>query len=94
MPKFAEVQRDLALIADADVTCGAIEKEIKGACRYVSDIKLFDIYSGSQIESGKKSMAFTLTFTPKDEAFTGEKIDGFIKKILSNLKFRLGVKLR
>lgn len=94
MPKFAEVKRDLALIADADVTCGAIEKEIKGACRYVSDVKLFDIYSGSQIESGKKSMAFTLTFTPKDEAFTGEKIDGFIKKILSNLKFRLGVKLR
>ena len=39
-------------------------------------------------------MAYSLTFTPRDEAFTGEKIDGFVKKILSNLRFKLGVELR
>ena len=60
----------------------------------MTEVKLFDVYIGNQIESGKKSMAFSVTFTPKDEAFSGEKIDGFVKKILSNLKFKLGAALR
>ena len=92
--KFPELKRDLALIVDSAINCGEVEKEIYGACKYVTDVKLFDIYAGNQIESGKKSMAFTVTFTPKDEALSGEKVDGFVKKILSNLKFRLGATLR
>lgn len=92
--KFPELKRDLALIVDSAINCGEVEKEIYGACKYVTDVKLFDIYAGNQIESGKKSMAFTVTFTPKDEALSGEKVDGFVKKILSNLKFKLGATLR
>lgn len=94
LPKFAEAQRDLALICDQTLTCGQIENEIKNACKYVTDVKLFDLYSGNQIASGKKSMAFTLTFTPKDEPFSGDRVDSFVKKILSNLNFKLGVTLR
>ncbi len=93
VPKFAEIERDVALVADMNVPCGDIEKEIYGACKYVTKVKLFDIYVGSQIASGKKSMAFTLTFTPKDEPLE-EKIDGFVKKILGNLKYKLDVELR
>ena len=94
LPKYPEAQRDLALISDMEITCGQIEREIYSACKYVTDVKLFDVYIGNKIESGKKSMAFTVTFTPKDEALSGEKVDGFIKKILSNLKFKLGITLR
>lgn len=94
LPKYPEAQRDLALISDMEITCGQIEREIYSACKYVTDVKLFDVYIGNQIESGKKSMAFTVTFTPKDEALSGEKVDGFIKKILSTLKFKLGITLR
>ena len=94
LPKYPEAQRDLALISDREITCGQIEREIYSACKYGTDVKLFDVYIGNQIESGKKSMAFTVTFTPKDEALSGEKVDGFIKKILSNLKFKLGITLR
>ena len=94
LPKYPEAQRDLALISDREITCGQIEREIYSACKYVTDVKLFDVYIVNQIESGKKSMAFTVTFTPKDEALSGEKVDGFIKKILSTLKFKLGITLR
>lgn len=94
MPKFAETQRDLAIIADSNLTCASIENEIANACKYVSEVKLFDIYSGSQIAEGKKSMAFTITFTPKDEPLTSERIDSFIKKILSALSYKLGATLR
>ena len=91
--KFTEVCRDLALTCDKNTTCAEIEKEIYAACKYVSDVRLFDIYCGEQIESGKKSMAFKITFTPKDEPIE-DRVDGFVKKILANLKFKLDVTLR
>lgn len=94
LSKYPETQRDLALIVDSAITCGQLESEIFSACKYVTDVKLFDVYIGSQIESGKKSMAFSVTFTPKDEPLSNDKIDGFVKKILSNLKFKLGATLR
>jgi phenylalanyl-tRNA synthetase beta chain len=94
LSKFAEIQRDLALVADVDTTCAQIEKEIYSACKYVTDVKLFDIYVGNQIEAGKKSMAYTVTFTPKDEAITQENVDSYVKKILNNLKFKLNIILR
>ena len=93
LSKYAEVTRDLALTCSVATTCAEIEKEIYAACKYVSNVKLFDVYIGEQIETGKKSMAFTVTFTPKDEPIEN-KIDGFVKKILANLKFKLDIKLR
>ena len=97
LPKFPAVQRDLALIADEKLTCGEIEDVLLHSCKYVTKAKLFDVYRGGQLPEGKKSMAFTLTFTPDataDKAFTPEVLDGFVKKILGNLKFKLGIELR
>ncbi len=85
--------RDLALVCGREITCGEIEKEIFSACKYVSEVKLFDVYYGAQIGENKKSMAFSITFSPKDEPIE-DKVDGFIKKILNNLKYKLDVTLR
>lgn len=93
LPKYAEVTRDLALVCSSDITCGEIEKEIYSACKYVTEAKLFDVYASKQIGENKKSMAFTVTFTPKDEPIE-EKVDGFVKKILNNLKYKLNIELR
>ena len=94
LPKFPEVTRDLALVADMDVTCGAIEKAIRAACKYVTGVELFDIYVGEQVGANKKSMAFHVTFTPAEEAITPEKCDGYVKKILNNLSHNMGIALR
>ena len=94
LPKFAEEQRDLAIVVDKNVSCGAIEKVMMAACKYITNIKLFDIYEGAQIAEDKKSMAFTVRFTPKDEAFTTESVDAFVKKILKQLDKELGAVLR
>ena len=97
LPKFPAVERDLALIADEKLTCGEIEDVLLHSCKYVTKAKLFDVYRGGQLPEGKKSMAFTLTFTPDmnaEKAFTPEVLDGFVKKILGNLKFKLGIELR
>ncbi len=97
LPKFPAVQRDLALLADEELTCAQVEEVLLHSCKYVSEAKLFDVYRGGQVPAGKKSMAFTLTFTPDnsvEKAFTPETLDGYVKKILNNLKFKLGVELR
>ncbi len=97
LPKFPAVKRDLALIADEKLTCAEVEEVLLHSCKYVTEAKLFDVYRGGQVPAGKKSMAFTLTFTPDaqaEKAFTPETLDGFVKKILGNLKFKLGVELR
>ncbi len=94
LPKFAEEQRDLAIVVNKAVTCGEIEATMKEACKYITSIKLFDIYEGAQIGEDKKSMAFTVLFTPKEEAFTGESVDGFVKKILKQMNKKFGAELR
>ena len=97
LPKFPAVKRDLALIADEQLTCADIENVLMHSCKYVTEAKLFDVYRGGQVPEGKKSMAFTLTFTPDanvEKAFTSETLDGYVKKILGNLKFKLGIELR
>ena len=97
LPKFPAMQRDLALIADEKLTCAEIEEVLMHSCKYVTKAVLFDVYRGGQVPEGKKSMAFTLTFTPDantEKAFTPETLDGYVKKILGNLKFKLGIELR
>ena len=57
-------------------------------------MELFDIYRGEQIGEGKKSMAFKIRFEPEDKALTPEDVERFVKKILGNLKFKLGAEIR
>jgi len=94
LPKYPAEKRDLALVMPADTTCGQVEEAIYDACKYVTDVKLFDVYEGSQILTGMKSMAFTLTFTPGDEEFKPDTVDGYVDKILRKLKFVMGIELR
>ena len=94
LPKFPEEQRDLAIVVDKNVTCGEIENTMKEACKYITSIKLFDIYEGALIGEDKKSMAFTVVFTPKDEAFTAVSVDVFGKKILKQMNKIFGAELR
>lgn len=94
LPKFQEEKRDLALVMDKAVTCGQIEDCIKESCNYVKSVELFDVYEGKQIQENQKSMAFTVLFTPKEEEFTANAVDAFVKKILKNLDRKLNVTLR
>ena len=91
---FPPVLRDLALTVNEEVTCGDMMKEIARACPRVSDVELFDIYRGEQIGEGRKSMAFKIRFESGETALQPEEVDKFIKKILGNLKFKLGAEIR
>ena len=94
LPKFAEEKRDFAFVVDKGITCGQIENGIKEACKYVTDVQLFDVYEGIQLGPNKKSMAFSVVFTPAEEEFNSEMVEGFVKKILNNLERKLQITLR
>ncbi len=92
--KYAQEKRDFAFVVDKGITCAQIENGIKEACEYVTDITLFDVYEGIQLPADKKSMAFTVVFTPKDEEFTAKMIESYVNDVLDHLSKSLGVALR
>ena len=94
LPKFLEEKRDFCFVMDKDITCAEVEKSIESSCDYITKIELFDIFEGAQLGDNKKSMAFSVVFTPKDEEFTPEVIDGFVNSILTDLNNKYGITLR
>ncbi len=94
LPKFLEEKRDFCFVMNKDITCAMVEKEIASSCEYITKIDLFDIYEGAQLGENKKSLAFSVVFTPKYEEFKPEVIDGFVNTILANLKEKYDVTLR
>ena len=91
---FPAVIRDLALTVAEETPCGDLMKEIARACPLVDDVELFDIYRGEQIGAGRKSMAFKIRFEPDGKPLLPEDVDRHVKKILGNLKFKLGAEIR
>ena len=92
--KFTAEKRDLALVVDESLTCGEITEAILSSCKYLTDVRLFDVYRSEAIGEGKKSMAFSLVFTPENEEFTAEEIEKYVQKILKKLSFLYGITLR
>ena len=87
LPRFPAVERDLALLCDADKPVAEIEKIIRKAGGKILDsVALFDVYQGAQIEAGKKSVAYSLKFRSPDRTLSDEDIDPALNKIFEKLR--------
>lgn len=94
LPKFPATTRDLSLIVDDEVPVAAIEKAIKGAVgKILEKVTLFDVYKGQQIESGKKSVSYSISMRSHDGTLTDEQADSAMKKALKALA-AIGAELR
>ena len=94
LPKFPAVERDFAMLVDADVPVGNIEKAIsQGAGRLLEKIELFDIYQGAQIPEGKKSVAYSVFLRSQENTLTDKEIDEVNSKIIAKLE-SIGASLR
>jgi len=95
LPKFPAVTRDIAVVCDKAVTVGALEDCIRrGAKGLLKEVVLFDIYTGTGIPEGKKSVAFNLTLRADDRSLTAEEADADVKSILDLLASELNAVLR
>ena len=95
LPKYPAMSRDIALVVDEDMTVGEIIDVIKeSGTDILKKVKLFDIYRGKQVEEGKKSVAFALTYRHDDRTLTDEDVSKAHEKVLQALKDKLGINLR
>lgn len=93
--KFPEVNRDIALLVKETVTNRELAECIwEHAGRFLKDVHLFDVYQGDNIESGMKSMAYSLTFANSEATLVEEEVNGAMKKIEKALVEKLGAEVR
>ncbi len=94
LPKFPAVERDFAMLCDADLPVGDLEKAIvSGGGRLLEKVELFDVYQGTQIPDGKKSVAYSVWLRSADSTLTDAQIDEISAKIIAKLE-KLGAELR
>ena len=95
LPKYPAVMRDLALVCDEEVTVAQAEDVITGAAgKLLRSVKLFDIYRGTGVPEGKKSMAFSLELRSDERTLTDTDSEGVMSKVLASLKEKLNAVLR
>lgn len=97
LPVFGAVQRDIALVVNKDTTIEAVNKAIKKNAdkNLFKGSRVFDVYEGSNIEEGKKSMAFRITLQDENKTLTDDIIQTEINKIKAGLeKNIIGLSLR
>ena len=94
LPKFPAVERDFAMLCDADIPVGDLEKAIvSGGGRLLEKVELFDVYQGSQIPEGKKSVAYSVWLRSSEGTLTDAQIEEASSKIIAKLE-KLGAELR
>ena len=92
--RFPAVTRDLSMVVPHEILAGDIEDMIvQRGGKILESYQLFDVYEGSQIKAGYKSMAYSVVFRAKDKTLEESEINTAMKKILNGLS-SMGIELR
>ena len=93
--KFPETKKDLSIIVDENISAEEIEKAIKkSAGSTLTNIDVFDLYKGTGIAEGKKSIAFSLSFGTMDRTLTDDETNETMEKIILGLQKAIKAELR
>ena len=92
---YPPMTRDIAVVVKDDVEVESILKIIKkGGKGLITDINVFDVYQGENIEQGYKSIAISLTYQDKNKTLKDNEVNEVQNKIISSLEKGLDAKLR
>lgn len=92
--KYPAITRDISMVVPDKIMAGQIEDIIwKSGTKLLESCSLFDIYEGTQIKEGYKSMAYSICFRAKDRTLEDKDVQEIVDKILNNLR-KLGIELR
>ena len=93
--KFPNVKKDVAFVMKKDMPSIEVEKVIKKAGgRLLTNIEVFDVYTGENIEKDEKSIAYSLTFNDSKKTLTEEEITTIFENIIANVEKLNNVSLR
>ena len=95
LPKFPAVTRDIALVMEEGTTVGSVLDVIrKTGGALLEKAEMFDIYRGAQLLSGKKSVAFSLTFRNAERTLSDDDVNPLMQKILAACEAECSATLR
>lgn len=95
LSRFPAVRRDIAVVVDNSLPVDAVMAVIRRAAPdTLQELKLFDLYTGKGIDSGRKSLALGLTLQADSRTLTDSEVDAALENILAALKAELGATLR
>ena len=93
--KYPEIKKDMAFIVDKETTSKEIETEIKRAGgRLLTNIDVFDVYTGENVKENEKSIAYNLTFSSTEKTLTDEEVMEVFNNIINKVETKLNAKLR
>ena len=92
---FPQIRRDLSFSVDADESFSRIEAHVKvAASRHLRELRLFDVYTGKGVETGRKSVALGLILQDVSRTLTDEEADRIVADVVASLSSGLNAKLR
>ncbi len=95
LPRFPAVRRDIALEIDEAHPAGAVAEAIREAGGgLVEEVRLFDLYRGSQVAEGRKSLAFRVTYRDLEATLTDKKVDKAHARVEKAVKGQFGANVR
>ena len=95
LPKFPAVQRDVAVVVEEGVTAAALTQSIQeNAGELLEQVQVFDVFTGSKLGEGKKSVALSLVYRHKEHTLTDEEITDVHGKVVQALEQTFGAELR
>lgn len=85
--KFPNVKKDVAFVMKKDIPSVEVEKVIKKAGgKLLTNIEVFDVYTGENIGKDEKSVAYSLTFNDSKKTLTEEEITKIFENIIANVE--------
>lgn len=95
LPQFHAVERDFAFVVDTDVAASAVIGAARSAeKKLITDVTVFDVFSGGNLRDGKKSLAISVTLQPFEKTMSDEEIEAVVQKIVAKVEKATGGTLR
>ncbi len=93
--KYPSITRDLSMLVDNHLKIDDILNIIRQTTRkYLTDLRLFDVYEDKSLGENKKSLAFTMTFNSKEKTLEASDVDKLINSVIIRLERELKVEVR
>jgi phenylalanyl-tRNA synthetase beta chain len=95
VPRFPPALQDIALVVEEGVSAADLTAVVRAAAGpLLADVRLFDVYRGSQLPAGQKSLALSLVFQAGDRTLTAAEVEAEKRRIVEAACNRLGARLR
>jgi phenylalanyl-tRNA synthetase beta chain len=94
-PRFPDTFRDIAMLIDNELETGTVLDCIRSnKIKELGRVELFDVYTGSHVPAGQKSIAVRVRYSSQERTLTDEEVNRLHQKVIENLKKKINVALR